>query len=135
MTRAELLKSPEYWKARIQIALYNCAESFMKKTHKNRKQLAEHLGVSNGYVTQLLNGDYDHKLSKIAELSLAFGFIPYLEFIPVEQYITSEQNNLSFKCCTEKSLYYTYKEKFKGKTNFGERDENWCITIKQKEVA
>lgn len=87
MDRHSLLKSPEYWTANIQIMLYNCAEKFMASTGKNRTQLAEHLGVSKGYVSQLLNGDYDHKLSKLVELSLSFGYVPKIDFIPVSQYL------------------------------------------------
>ncbi len=89
--RIDIIKSPSYWITRIQLALYNCAEIFMKETKKNRTQLAEHLGVTKGYVTQLLNGDYDHKLSKLVELSLAFGYVPKIDFVPVEEYYTQEQ--------------------------------------------
>ena len=52
----------------------------------NRKQLAEYLGVSPSYVTQLLNGDFDHKLSKFVELSMAFGYIPQTDFVPLATY-------------------------------------------------
>lgn len=135
MIRAELLKSPEYWKSRIQIALYNCAYSFMKKNHKNRKQLAEHLGVSSGYVTQLLNGDYDHKLSKLSELSLAFGFVPYLEFIPVEQFIINEQKINMGIHNAQRSKYVVFEKKYNDRTNLKDTNSNWCIIGKQKEVA
>ncbi len=60
MSRKEILNSPEYWIAKIQMDLYNCAEEFMETNDLNRRQLAEHLGVSKGYVSQLLNADYDH---------------------------------------------------------------------------
>ena len=126
MTRAELLKSPDYWKTRIQIALYGCAASFMKKTHKNRKQLAEYLGVSNGYVTQVLNGDYDHKISKLTELSLAFGYIPMFEFIPVDQYIVNEQG-FELDCCFKTEEYYLYSEKFRTETEL-------CGTLSYEEA-
>ncbi len=58
----------------------------------NRAQLAKHLGVSKGYVSQLLNGDYDHKLSKLAELSIAFGFVPKIEFQPIDEMLKEDQN-------------------------------------------
>ena len=75
MKREEVLKSPEYWKAKTQIELYNLAEKFMAETGRNKSQLAEYLGVSKGYVPQLLNGDYDHRMSKFFELALAFGMV------------------------------------------------------------
>ena len=86
MAREDVLRTSGYWITKIQVALYNCAYSFMKENNKNRTQLAEHLGVTKGYVTQLLNGDYDHKLSKLVDLSLAFGYVPQIDFIPIEEY-------------------------------------------------
>lgn len=92
MNRKEIISSPEYWIAKTQIDLYNCAENFMESNKMNRAQLAKHLGVSKGYVSQLLNGDYDHKLSKLAELSIAFGFVPKIEFQPIDEMLKEDQN-------------------------------------------
>ena len=86
MDRKEVLKSPEYWTAKTQIELYNQAESFMKETGRNKTQLAEYLGVSKGYVSQLLN-----------ELSLAFGVIPQIDFIPVGKYVSDDACSKQFK--------------------------------------
>lgn len=98
MTRERLLKSSAYWVANIQIALYQCAEKFMRKNRMNRSQLAKHLGVSNGYVSQLLNGNYDHKLSKVVDLALAFGYVPDFKFIPIEEMIAYDKiTSYSFK--------------------------------------
>lgn len=97
MDRKEVLKSPEYWTAKTQIELCNQAESFMKETGRNKTQLAEYLGVSKGYVSQLLNGDYDHRLSKFFELSLAFGVIPQIDFIPVGKYVSDDACSKQFK--------------------------------------
>lgn len=57
-----------------------------------KSQLAEHLGCTKGYVTQLLNGDFDHKLSKFVELSLAINKIPEITFSDVDEYIVSDRN-------------------------------------------
>ena len=105
----------------------------MRKEHKNRKQLAEHLGVSCGYITQLLNGDYDHKLSKLTELSLSFGYIPSLEFIPVEQYIVNEQGVCVTSCPTA-SIYHLSNEKFQDKTNLHDTHP-WGEELIQKGAA
>ena len=85
MKREEVLKSPEYWTAKTQVELYNLAEKFMAETGRNKSQLAEYLGVSKGYVSQLLNGDDDHRMSKFFELALAFGMVPQIDFVPVEE--------------------------------------------------
>ena len=65
MDRKDVLNSPEYWTSKTQIELYNQAKKFMEATGKDRTHLAEYLGVSKGYVSQLLNGDYDHKVLRI----------------------------------------------------------------------
>lgn len=90
--REELLKSPEYWTTKAQFDLYACAEDYMRSHNMNRTQLAEYLGVSKGYVSQLLNGDYDHKLSKLVELSIAFGFVPKIEFQAIEEAIKEDRH-------------------------------------------
>ena len=80
MNREELLTSKEYWLSKIQIDLFNEVEMFMEKNNLNRTQLAEKLGVSKGYISQILNGNADHRISKLIELSLAIGMVPRLSF-------------------------------------------------------
>ena len=84
MNREELLKSPVYWTSLIQDELYRQIENYMKEKEMNKAQLAEHLSCSRGYITQLLNGEYDHKLSKLVELSLAIGKAPVVKFEDIE---------------------------------------------------
>ncbi len=91
MKRDELLRSPEYWTAEYQNELYRQITAFMESRHMNKTQLAEYLGCSKGYVTQLLNGEFDHKLSKFVELSLAINKIPEITFSDVDDYILSDE--------------------------------------------
>ena len=93
MKREDLLKSPSYWTAGLQMELYRQIISFMKRRGMNKSQLAEYLGCSKGYVTQLLSGDFDHKLSKFVELSLAINKIPEISFCDVDEYILSDMND------------------------------------------
>lgn len=86
MTREELLSQPAYWVSEIQNELYRQIDSFMKENNMNKAQLAQMLGCSRGYVTQLLNGDFDHKISKLAELSVAIGKAPTIEFKDIRHY-------------------------------------------------
>ncbi len=90
MTREELIKSPGYWTAELQMELYRQIKAFMESHSMNKTQLAEYLGCTKGYVTQLLNGDFDHKLSKFVELSLAIHKIPEITFSDVDTYLLSD---------------------------------------------
>lgn len=99
MTREELLLSPEYWTTMIQLKLYNKVEKYMEENNMTRTQLAEKLGVSKGYITQVLNGDYDHKISKLVDLSLAVGYYPEFIFNRIEKkaYTKEEVDNIISK--------------------------------------
>ncbi len=46
MKREELIKSKEYWLAKLQIDLFNEVEAYMKANKLNRTQFAEKLGIS-----------------------------------------------------------------------------------------
>ena len=88
ITREELIQSKEYWVTTIQLRLFAEVEAFMKSHQMNRTQFAEYLGCTKGYVTQLLSGDYDNKISKLVELSLAIGRVPKLEFVDTDSFPT-----------------------------------------------
>lgn len=90
MERKDLIQSPEYWITKIQYNLYECAVRFMEEKGYNRTQLAKYLGVSKSYVSQLLSLEYDHRLSKLIELSLKFGFAPKMDFIPMARIVARE---------------------------------------------
>lgn len=98
MTREELLRSPEYWTTKLQLELYARIEEYMVENKINRTELAKRLGVSKGYVTQILNGDYDHRLSKLVEISLKINCIPIIVYEPIESVI---DNNGLYKIKTE----------------------------------
>jgi len=90
MKREELINSKEYWTTKIQLDLFKAITQYMKKNKLNRTQLAEKLNVTKGYVSQILNGDFDHKLSKLVELSLACGVVPQLQFEGMESYVKND---------------------------------------------
>ena len=91
MNRKQLLSSKEYWRSKIQIDLFNQVSDYLEKNNMNRSELAKKLGVTKGYVSQILNGDSDHRLSKIVELSLAIGLIPDLRFKNLEEYLKTDE--------------------------------------------
>ncbi|QGW28318.1 helix-turn-helix domain-containing protein [Phnomibacter ginsenosidimutans] len=91
MKREELLKSREYWIAQIQLKLYEMIENYRKENNLNKTQLAQRLGVTKGYITQILNGDFDHKVSKLVDLALAFDKVPCFEFENFEQYLLCDK--------------------------------------------
>jgi transcriptional regulator with XRE-family HTH domain len=97
MKRKDLLKSKEYWVVKIQNDLYNIIENYMKENKLNRTQLAEKLNVTKGYITQVLNGDFDHKLSKLVELALLCNSAPLLHFVDMENFIRDDAQGMVYQ--------------------------------------
>ncbi|MDD2192409.1 MAG: helix-turn-helix transcriptional regulator [Bacteroidales bacterium] len=109
MTREELLRIPEYWTTKIQLELYAHIEAYMLENNINRTELAKVLGVSKGYVTQILNGDYDHRLSKLVEISLKINYVPHILYEPFE---TVAANNGSYNIKSEVQCYDFSEKQF-----------------------
>ncbi len=94
MKRQELLKNPGYWTSKIQFELYDELLDYMKVNKLNKSQFAKKIGVSKGYISQVLNGDFNHKISKLVELSLAIDKIPKIDFIDVNKYINEDSEGI-----------------------------------------
>lgn len=93
MKRSELVRSREYWISDIQLKLFNLIEGYRKRYNLTKTQIADKLGFTKGYITQILNGDFDHKLSKLVDLSLAFGKVPIVHFVDMSQYLLDDESN------------------------------------------
>lgn len=87
ITREELLKTEEYWLERIQNEIFRQVEAYLKENQLTQTQFAEQLGVSKGYVSQLMKGEFNYTLKKLIELSLAVGKAPVLDFISLKEII------------------------------------------------
>jgi transcriptional regulator with XRE-family HTH domain len=90
ITRNNLITSKEYWMAKIQMELFAEVEQYLSENKMNRTQFAEKLGVSKGYVSQVLNGDFNHSLSKLIELSLAIGKVPVFQLEDLNKFTTEK---------------------------------------------
>lgn len=91
ITREELLKSPEYWFENAQNDLFRQVTEYMEKEGINQNQLANRLGVTKGYVSQILKGEFNYTLKKLIEISLAIGKVPQIEYKTIAD-IISEDN-------------------------------------------
>lgn len=91
ISREELLQSPEYWFEEAQNELYRQVVDYMEKEGLNQTQLAEKLGVSKGYISQVLKGEFNYTLKKLIELSMAVGKIPQIEYKRIEEIISEDK--------------------------------------------
>lgn len=85
-SHSELLQTETYWTTKIQIDLYNAVEIYLKEQQMTRSEFAKKLGVTKSYVTQILKGDFDHRLSKLVEIALLIGKVPILKFEDFDSY-------------------------------------------------
>lgn len=99
MKRERLIRSKDYIVSQIQLGLLDLIGNYKDKKKLKDYQLAEELGVSKGYVSQVLNATYDHKISKVVDLSLACNSVPIVFFIPMEEYLKNDK---------EDKIYYPY---------------------------
>jgi transcriptional regulator with XRE-family HTH domain len=97
MKREDFLRTKEHWLIRIQNDLFNLIENYMERKSLSRTELAKELGVTKGYVTQILNGDFDHKISKLVELALACNSFPMLHFVDANKYIADDSKNKRYE--------------------------------------
>ncbi|PUZ24543.1 DNA-binding transcriptional regulator, XRE-family HTH domain [Chitinophaga costaii] len=86
-TREATLKDKAYWLAQIQSQVHHLLEHYRIEHQLTKTQLAAKLGVSKGYITQILNGEFDHKVSKLVELALAFDKVPFFEYMDTNVYL------------------------------------------------
>jgi transcriptional regulator with XRE-family HTH domain len=93
MKREELIKDKNYVVSGIQLKLLNLIEEYMDKKNLNREKLAKELNVTKGYVSQLLNVTYDHKISKLVELALACDAMPLVNFVDLKQFIKDDADD------------------------------------------
>lgn len=145
MDRKQLLNSKEYWLSKIQIDLFNQVFDYLENNNMNRSELAKKLGVTKGYISQVLNGDADHRISKMVELSLAIGVVPDVRFKNLKEYLETdekcenrnEQELMDSLQKIHESGYMSYKKENLSKNNSELKEmEDYSISeYKQNESA
>lgn len=85
--REKVLSQPSYWVEGINSFLYNAILDYMETNNMNRTDLAKHLGLSKGRVSQILNdGEINFSIVKVVQIALKIDKIPILEFKDKQEY-------------------------------------------------
>ncbi|MDX2247175.1 MAG: helix-turn-helix transcriptional regulator [Bacteroidia bacterium] len=85
--KEELIKYPDYWLEGIQNELFRQLHAYMESEGLNQTQLAARLGVSKGYISQILNGNFNFTIKKLVELLLAIGKVPEFRVLSVNEFL------------------------------------------------
>lgn len=94
LTQEELVNRPEYWLENMQNEIFRQVATYLKDNHMTQNQFAAQLGVTKGYISQVMKGEFNYTLKKLIELSLAVGKAPVLQFKPLAEITLSEQNEI-----------------------------------------
>ncbi|MCZ2845351.1 MAG: helix-turn-helix transcriptional regulator [Candidatus Bathyarchaeota archaeon] len=93
--RDKIISQPGYWVEQINSVLYDAIIDFMETHNMKRKDLAKHLGISKGRVSQIINdGEINFRLEKIIEISLKLGMVPHFELENKNEFLEKEQISL-----------------------------------------
>ena len=95
LKREELVNRPEYWLETIQNEIFRQVTAYLKDNKLTQNQFAEQLGVSKGYVSQVMKGEFNYTLKKLIEISLAIGKAPVIVFKPLAEIIPAENEEVS----------------------------------------
>ena len=108
MKREELVRSREYWVAQLQIKLYETLKEYLRANNLTQSQFADEMGVNKSYVSQVLNGAFDHKISKYIDLMMACNKVPVINTMSIDEYIDEDSRQL-------KPVLHPHKENNKTK--------------------
>ncbi|MBK6285471.1 MAG: helix-turn-helix transcriptional regulator [Draconibacterium sp.] len=92
LKREELVTKPEYWLETIQNEIFRQVTAYLKD-NMTQNQLADQLGVTKGYVSQIAKGEFNY-LKKLIKLSLAVGKVPVINFMPLAEIISTESEKV-----------------------------------------
>ena len=96
MKRESLLRSKEYAVSQIQLTLLNLIAKYKKNKNLKDYQLADELGVSKGYVSQILHTTFDHKISKVVDLAFACNVMPLIYFVDMDKFVKDDARDKEY---------------------------------------
>ena len=90
MTREEIIKSPDYWLAKVQIDLCGIVNDYMSKNKLSVKEMAGKASVKKKHIRKVLSADFNQPLEVLAKIALACGFAPIASFKPIKEVMENE---------------------------------------------
>lgn len=96
LTREDLLKDPDYWFEGEQNELFRQVSEYMERENINQTELAKRLKVSKGYISQILNGNFNYTLKKHIELCLSIGLVPKISYKSIVDVIKEDKQVKDF---------------------------------------
>jgi transcriptional regulator with XRE-family HTH domain len=108
-SKRELVKTKGYILANIQNDLYGEVSSYMETKELNQSELAKELKVSKSYISQILNGNFNYTISKLIDLSLAIGKIPFISYKEIDEAVKEVSEVKEVSLNSKEELYVAYR--------------------------
>ncbi len=115
MKREQLIRNKGYNVTTIQNELFRQITDYLNEKGITRTQFAKEIGVSKGYISQVLNGNFDFKLSKLVELSLAIEKVPEIDFKKIDEVLNENIQNQSSQWLAD-AEYFDQNEEWLNKS-------------------
>ncbi len=125
LSKKELLKTPEYWLDVTQNEIFRQVSNYMEQKGLNQTQLAKELGVSKGYVSQIMNGNYNFSIKKLIDLSISIGIVPDLKFMQINTVIEEQTKSKIFYLDNNQSFEYKTDDAVIGVADSIERKQSF----------
>ena len=109
LSQEQLFQTNEYWLEIIQNEIFRELSAYMKAKNLNQTQLAKEFGVSKGYISQILNGNFNFSLSKLIELALKIKKVPEIHFKSIDEYILEKEKE---KQLTPKTISFSVESTY-----------------------
>ena len=111
----DIIKSPAYWFEKIQNELFSQLHDYMKESNKTQSDIAKEMNVTKGYISQILNGNFNPTLKKLVEFVIFLGKVPDTNFVKFEEflsrnnYASSEQFKTAIKVFLDEEKFEDIK--------------------------
>lgn len=127
--RDKIISQPGYWVEQINGVLYDAIMDYMETHNMKRKDLAKHLGISKGRVSQIINdGEINFRLEKIIEISLKLGMVPHFNLENKSEFLAKEEIHLvQREINTLEDFFENSKDKSKVVQLYGDTKSNTIV--------
>lgn len=79
--RREILQSPDYNIARLQIQISEIAKEFMESQNMSKTELADYLNCPDSTVKQILSGDFNGTIDELYNIMASLGKMMIIRFV------------------------------------------------------
>ena len=97
ITREQVISEPGYWVEELNGKIYDAIVRYMEARNFKQKDMAKHLKISTGRMSQILNtGDINFSYSKIVSILLKLDLIPHFELESKSELLKSELHQYAY---------------------------------------